>query len=159
MGAVRADCEDVLQEKLFIALTRAGLVPCVLRPKSRELTRAPIEHDRRTLGRRWHQRWKVCRGQNAGVDESDARCPRIHRVVAQSRAPALPELVHTLHVPARLRTAIRAREVLPGDIERQLAVFGAVHIFALELELMLSGIPVRRPFEGAVDDPSARRAR
>jgi hypothetical protein len=33
VGAVRADCEDVLQKKLLVALTHASFIPRVLDPE------------------------------------------------------------------------------------------------------------------------------
>ena len=68
--------------------------------------------------------------------------PGIERVVARADAPARAELVDALHVPAvLLGCGSRRRAPAPDSVERELAVLGAPHVLALQLERAAPGVP------------------
>src|SRR4051812_19819302 len=76
-------------------------------------------------------------------------------VMPQADAPGRRELVDALQVPARLCAGIAAAA---GTIGGQRAAFLAAEIFALQFEIAMRAIPLRRPFVDAVQPPDFRAA-
>src|SRR4051794_18342743 len=100
--AVRAKAHDVLQENLVVRLIEPGLIARELQPEAGKLGRRKINHRRAAFGIVLRQSREVGSGQRAGRNQPDIRTTTIQLVVTQSRAPARHELVHALHIPARL---------------------------------------------------------
>src|SRR5205814_5649584 len=101
--------------------------------------------------------------ERARIDETDRLRSRAQAVVAVADAPHGHELIRRLQVPAGLARAERARLRTRGSgrrrgVEREVAVLLAAEVLALQLEVAVGRVVVRRPFQYAAQCPQAAAA-
>src|SRR5262249_8963238 len=161
VGAVRAQAEDVLEKHLVVGCVRARLVLRDLQTDAAELARAPVDHHG-VPGRVVLGEYRKVRGRKrARIDETDARRAGAQPVVAIAYAPHRDELIDALEVPAGLRRRVAAglRSCGRGVVECQAAFSPPLEVLALELEVRLRRVEVRRPLQDAAQRPQLARSR
>src|SRR6185436_18469823 len=94
------------------------------------------------------------------IEQAERSGPCVELVVAVAGAPLRDELVDPLQVPARLARRIVARhgaERRRGGVVGEAARLLAAEVFALQLEVLIGWIAVRRPLQDAVGHPEPAR--
>src|SRR6267142_562376 len=157
--AVRAQTHDVLEKELVVRLVEPRVVARELQPDAAELARVPVDHRRVALRPVGLQDREICRAQRAGIHQPDVRRARIKAVVAVAEAPLRQELVHALQIPSRLPAVEPVGQRRARGVEREIAVLVAPEVFALQLEVVVGRVAVRRPLENAVEHPESAFAR
>ena len=120
-----------------IAVDRSEAMLGILRAKAPEFAGVVFEHRAETP-----RDVSFVVEHRAGERGADARGPQA--VVAQARAPLRHELIDALDVEALLRPDV-------GD-SVEVAVLAAEEILALQLEVPIGRVAVRRPFVDRVED-------
>src|SRR5437588_458931 len=155
--AMRAQADDVLEEDLVVGLAHARVIARVLQANAAEFTRAPIDHQG-VLLRLIAGEDREVRRREAGSRRVDADGTGVEPVVAIARAPRRQELIDALRIPARLARIVAIGERGARAVENERPVFLAAEVLALELEVVVRRVAVRRPLEDAARDPQAARA-
>src|SRR6267143_845001 len=156
--AVRAQAHDVLEKELVVGLVEPRVVARELQPDAAELARVPVDHRRVALRVVATEDREIRRAQRAGIHQPDARRARIKPVVAVAEAPLRQELVHALQIPSRLAAVEPIGQRRARGVERETAVLVAPEVFALQLEVVVGRVAVRRPLENAVEHPESALA-
>src|SRR5882672_1552533 len=156
--AVRAQAHDVLEEHLRVGQSHARVVACELQPDAAELARVPVDHDAVLLRLVGGEDREVRGGPHARIHQPDTGAAGAQLIEAISCAPLRQELVDALRIPPRLSRRQAVGERRTRGVEREAAVLLAMEVLALQLEIVVRGITVRRPLEYAVDHPQPARA-
>src|SRR5467141_4715227 len=157
--AVRAQAHDVLEKELVVGLVEPRVIARELQPDAAELARVPVDHRRVALWPVALQDREIRRAQRTGIHQPDIRRARIKPVIAVADAPLRQELVHALQIPSRLPAGEAIGQRRARGVEREIAVLVAPEVFALQLEVVVGRVAVRRPLQNAVDHPEPAFAR
>src|SRR5665647_21618 len=148
VGAVGAQAHDVLNEYLVVGCVIARPVLCQLQADAAELAGAVVQHQAYPLR-------VVASGKQIGAVAGVIHAASIQSVVAQAGTPVRHELVNPLHIPARLVGAVTGGVVGCMNVVSQVAILAAIEIFALQLEVGVVEIAVRRPLPNEISNPQA----
>src|SRR6266480_6132353 len=151
--AVRAEAHDVLEKELVVGLVEPRVVPRELQPDAAELARVPVHHYCVALRAVAAEDREIRRAQRARVNQPDVRGARIKPVIAVADPPLRQELVDPLQIPSRLAAGEAIGQRAGCGVEREIAVLVASEVFALQLEVVVGRVAVRRPLEHAVEHP------
>src|SRR5882762_9651645 len=151
--AMRAEAHDVLEKELVVGLVEPRVVARELQPDAAELARIPVHHHRVALRVVAAEDREIRRAQRTGIHQPDIGRARIKPVVAVAEAPLRQELVHALQIPSRLAAVEPIGQRRARGVEREITVLVASEVFALQLEVVVGRVAVRRPLQNAIEHP------
>src|SRR5882672_5913184 len=153
VGAVGAQTHDVLEEYLIVGHVAARFVARDLQADPAELARAPVDHHgvaRRVVRGEDREIGRVERSRKTGG-------ARVQPVISIADPPHRDELINALEIPARLHRCEPAR--LPRGTGGEIAILLAPEVLALQLEVGVGRVVVRRPLQDSVQHPKTALAR